>query len=270
MILIRSWVLGVCLIACVAASTSLAPGLLASFQTADAGDAALQKKLDGIRADLFSRPDRVNDAIRELKEILAVDARLGGGAPAAGHCLPDRGSPDLVGEAEGGAPAGAGAESRLRPARFYLAHIYLDLGRAQKAREELEAALAQTPGQPQFLSLLGEAERQLENPQRSIEVNRQALQADASFAQARYYLGLALLDLRTARRSHSGARTRSFSRARKSPMCISASAPRISTRADFDEAIAILDQGTHIDPARPDLRIQLARAYRLKGLLDKG
>jgi tetratricopeptide (TPR) repeat protein len=37
----------------------------------------------------------------------------------------------------------------------------------------------------------------------------------------------------------------------------------------LDEGLEILSQATHIDPARPDIRIQLARAYRLKGVLDQ-
>ena len=37
----------------------------------------------------------------------------------------------------------------------------------------------------------------------------------------------------------------------------------------IDEGLEILSQATHIDPARPDIRVQLARAYRLKGQLDK-
>ena len=49
------------------------------------------------------------------------------------------------------------------PAHLYLAHIYLDLGRAGRAREEMWAALVQVPGNPQFLALLGETERQLKS-----------------------------------------------------------------------------------------------------------
>src|SRR5258708_39215499 len=79
--------------------------------------------------------------------------------------------------------------------RFYLAHLYLNMGRAARAREELETGLEQVPGNPEFLALLGEAERQLKNPRRAVEVTRQALQADEAVAQARYYLGRALLDL---------------------------------------------------------------------------
>ena len=34
------------------------------------------------------------------------------------------------------------------PARYYLAHIYLDLGRNERAREELQAALSRRRGMP--------------------------------------------------------------------------------------------------------------------------
>ncbi len=37
----------------------------------------------------------------------------------------------------------------------------------------------------------------------------------------------------------------------------------------LDEGLETLSQATHLDPARPDIRIQLARGYRLKGQLDK-
>jgi len=33
------------------------------------------------------------------------------------------------------------------------------------------------------------------------------------------------------------------------------------------EALASLEQGSRIDPSRPEVRVQLARAYRLKGML---
>ena len=51
------------------------------------------------------------------------------------------------------------------------------------------------PGNAQFLTLLGEVERQLKNLNRSLDVLKQALAIDPSSAQAHYYLGLTLLDL---------------------------------------------------------------------------
>ena len=151
--------------------------------------------MNRIREGLFSGTGRVNEAIRELKEILALDPGSAEGHLLLGIAYRTQGSPELVGEAVAELRQALALNSSFVPARFYLAHIYLDLGRAERAREELEAARAQAPGNPQFLALLGEAERQLKNPRRSLELNRQALQIDESFAEARYYLGLALYDL---------------------------------------------------------------------------
>jgi tetratricopeptide (TPR) repeat protein len=57
------------------------------------------------------------------------------------------------------------------------------------------AALEKAPGNPQFLASLGDAERQLNNPQKAVELIRQALQIDPSAVESRYYLGLALFAL---------------------------------------------------------------------------
>ena len=120
-----------------------------------------------------------------------------------------------------------------RPASIWRNAISIWDGR-QRARRNWKPRSSRAPGNPQFLALLGEAERQLKNPRRAIELTRQALQADQSFAQARYYLGLALLDLGQrdeAIRSWSA----SFSRVRRSPTRISPglrvlSTPAVSTR----------------------------------------
>src|SRR5262249_47442450 len=80
--------------------------------------------------------------------------------------------------------------------RFYLARIYLDLGLPQKAKDQLEAALQTRPNVPHLLSLLGEANRKLGNPDLSIEQNKKALELDQSFFVAHYYLGLAYRDLK--------------------------------------------------------------------------
>ena len=61
--------------------------------------------------------------------------------------------------------------------------------------------------------LLAETERQLGHPERATELARQVLQRDESFAQARYYLALALLDLRKREEADRRAGTRrSFGR----------------------------------------------------------
>jgi tetratricopeptide (TPR) repeat protein len=261
----RFRVIIVCLLAGYVAGA--APASLTASQT-ETGKASIQERLNRIREALFSGTGRVNEAIEELKGILALDPGSAEGHLLLGIAYRSQGSPELMGEAVAELRQALALNASFVPARFYLAHIYLDLGRAGRAREELETALAQAPGNPQFLALLGEAERQLKNPRRSLELNRQALQIDESFAEARYYLGLALYDL--------GQRDEAINELER----VVQSGPKVVDAylslgtayleaGRFDKALDVLLQGTRIDPARPDIRIQMARAYRSKGLLAK-
>jgi tetratricopeptide (TPR) repeat protein len=229
---------------------------------------AIQERLDRVSADLFSRAEHVKDDVRELKEILAVDPRSAEAHTLLGIAYSTLGSRDLKGEAVAEFRQALERDPTLVQVRFYLAHVYLDLGRAARAREELETALVQVPGHPEFLALLGETERQLKNPSRAVEVTRQALQADPSFAQARYYLALALLDL--------GQRDEAV---KELEQVVQSGPPAIDPylalgNAYVDggratDAIETLTNGLRLAPARPEPHIALARAYRSKGQLDK-
>jgi tetratricopeptide (TPR) repeat protein len=226
----------------------------------------LAESLKRVTADLFSGKPRIDDDIRELKRILALDARSAEAHFLLGIAYRLSGSPDLLGEAVAELRQALSLNSAFIPARFYLASVYLDLGRAARAREELEAALVQHPGQPQFLALLGEAERQLRNPGRSVELNRQALDAKESFAQARYYLGLALRDLKRVDEA-----IRELEQVVQSgPVAADGYVGLGAAYLDAgrtDSALKVLGRAVEIDPSRPDTRVQLARAYRMKGLL---
>lgn len=228
----------------------------------------LQERLDRVKADLYSRTDRLDENVKELKQILALDPRSADAHMLLGIAYSTWGAKELKGEAIGEFRQALDLNPRLVQVRFFLAHLYLDLGRAARAREELDAALLQTPGNPEFLALLGEAERQSKNPRRAVEVTRQALQADPSFAPARYYLGLALLD--------AGQRDEGI---KELEQVLRAGAPiadaYLSLGAAYTEAgrtaeaIDTLTRGLRVDPARSQLHIALARAYRAKGRLDK-
>ena len=259
--------LSVLLLAGTVATTSMTPVRMTAAQ-AEPGKASVQERLKSVRADLFSRTDRVNDAIGELKEILTVDPGSAEGHMLLGMAYRMLGSSDLMGEAVAELRQALALSPDFVPARFYLAQIYLDLGRPARAREELEAALVTVPANPQFLALLGEAERHLGNPRRSLELNRQALKIDESFAQSRYYLGLALLDL--------GQRDEGIRELEQ----VVQSGPKVADAylglgsayleaGRLDRGVDVLRQGLSIAPSRPDIRIQLARAYRLKRLPDK-
>ena len=228
----------------------------------------IQERLDRVKADLYSRTDRLDENVKELKQILALDPRSADAHMLLGIAYSTWGSKELKGEAIGEFRQALDLNPRLVQVRFFLAHLYLDLGRAARAREELEAGLVQSPGNPEFLALLGEAERRAKNPRRAVEVTRQALQADPSFAPARYYLGLALLD--------AGERDEAI---KELEQVVRSGAPvadaYLSLGSAYNDAgrtadaIETLSQGLRVDPAKSELHIALARAYRAKGLLDK-
>jgi tetratricopeptide (TPR) repeat protein len=235
---------------------------------AAAPQATIQERIDRVRADLYSRTDRLGENVKELKQILALDPRSADAHMLLGIAYSTWGSRELKGEAIGEFRQALDLNPRLVEVRFYLARLYLDLGRPARAREELATALEQMPGHPEFLALLGEAERQLKNPRRAIDVTRQALQADSTFGPARYYLGLALLD--------AGQRDEGI---KELEQIVGAGAPvadaYLALGAAYTdagraaEAVDMLSRGLRVDPARPELHIALARAYRLMGHLEK-
>src|SRR5204862_7355045 len=101
---------------------------LRAVSQAGAAQASIQARLDRVRADLFSKPERVNDDIRELKDILALDPRSAEGHLLLGIAYRTLGSEDLMGEAVAELRQALELNPDFVPARFYLGHLYLDLG----------------------------------------------------------------------------------------------------------------------------------------------
>jgi len=244
------------------ASAAASPQAGGAAAQADAR-AELQARVRRVGADLFRSDPRADAAIRELKAILAIDPSLADAHMMLGVAYRSLGSPDMLGEAVAELRQALALDETLAAARLYLAFVYLDLGRVDRARDEMQAALEKTPGQPQFLAVLGEAERRLKNPAKAVELLRKAVPADPTFVQSRYYLGLALLDL--GKDAEGIAELEQVVKAGPG-----AAEPYLSLGTAYldagqtDNGLEILSQGTHVDGARPDLRIQLARGYRLK------
>jgi tetratricopeptide (TPR) repeat protein len=230
--------------------------------------APVEERLAAIRADLFSRTDRVAEDVRELKQILAIDPRSADAHELLGIAYRTLGTPGLIGESVAEFRQALDLDPDRVAARFFLARVYIDLGRPERAKEELETALTKSPGNPQFLALLGETERQLKNSGRAVDLIRQALAADASQPQTRYYLGLALFD--------SGQRDEAITELERvvqsGPGVVDPYLALGTAYIDVGrvtEALKALGEAAGIDPARPEPHIQLARAYRMKGLLEK-
>src|SRR5215471_21751895 len=245
----------------------LAAVLLPSMH-AFAQSTSIDERLTRVAADVFSRTDRADANIAELKSILAIDPRSAQAHMLLGIAYRTKGSSDLMGEAAGELRQAIDLDPSLIPARLYLSHLYLDLGRPERAREELQAALTRVPGQPQLQALLAECERQLGKPDTALDLTAQALKNDPSFAEARYYQGLALYDLK--RRDEAIEAFEQVLQAGGKRAEVYASLGNAYLEAGrFDAAIKNLTDGVYLEPSRADLLIQLARAYRLKGQLTQ-
>src|SRR5262252_2237966 len=116
--------------------------LLGGTAVGISGQASVQERLDRVRADLFSRAERVDEDVRELKQILAIDPRSAEGHALLGIAYRAQGSTEMLGESVAEFRQALDLNPGLVPVHFYLARVYLDLGRAPRAREELESALA--------------------------------------------------------------------------------------------------------------------------------
>ena len=234
----------------------------------NSSNAPVQERLNRVRADLFSATPHFTDDVAALKGVLADDPKSVEAHVLLGLAYRGLGTQEMLAEAIAELRQAIEIDPGLAPARFYLAHIYLDMGRPPRAKEELEAALEKAPGNPQFLASLGETERRLKNPRKAVEILRQALQADPSLLEGRYYLGLALFDLGQTTDAMKELEQVVNANAGK-PEAYLALGTVYNQAGRFDDAMKVLSQGTKLDPSRADLRIQLARAYRSKGLLER-
>jgi tetratricopeptide (TPR) repeat protein len=229
---------------------------------------AALEQLNRIGRDLLASPAQRESAVAELKKMLAADPGFAEAHLWLGVAYRLEGSPEMAAEALAELRQAIDLNPALLPARVYLAQAYSDLGRPERARDELTKALEQAPNTPQLLAMLGDVERRLKNPARAMELIEQALKADPSLAQARYYHALALLDLRRRDEAIKELEAVIQSGARVADVYLTLGDAYLDARR-YPDAAEILSQGTHVDPTRPDLRIHLARAYRLSGALDK-
>lgn len=227
------------------------------------------ERLARVERALFSGSADPRGAIQELQAILAVDPQSRDAHVLLGIAYRGLGTQEFIAEAVAEFRQALAIDPSQAPARLYLAYCYRDLGRLDRAREELETALGQAPGNPQVLALLGDTERQLRHPARALELERQALAADPTLLQARFYAGLALRDL--DRRDEGIRELEQVIRAGvPEPDAYLALGTAYIDARRVREAIDVLTRATEIDPSRPDLRIQLARALRTSGALAEG
>lgn len=213
-------------------------------------------------AERIQRGD-AEGAIRELKAALAEDPKNAAGHLLLGQAYLLQHSIGTVAEAKAELQQALDLDSSLIWARFYLAKVYIDLGLSEKARDQLQRGLDVRPDVPHFLSLLGEVERKLGNPERSIELNRQALARDASMSPAHYYIALAYLDLK-----QDDLAVRELNTALASPYVAPEMYVTLATvylrRGDAADAESLCRKALAMDPERAETRVTLARALNAR------
>jgi tetratricopeptide (TPR) repeat protein len=229
--------------------------------------ASTADRLARVRADLFGAAARLDEDIRELTAILGTDPRSAEAHLLLAIAYRVQGRPEMVAEAKAELQQALDLNPDLLPARLMLSQIYFDLGRTEKARDELQAGLVRAPGHPQFVTLLGEVSRRLGDARRAAELQRQVLKGDPSAAQARYYLALALIDLK--QRDEAIRELEQLARVMPVPDVLLTLGVAYLDAGRKEEAVAALTLGVKIAPTASDIRIELARACRLSGLLDQ-
>jgi len=211
---------------------------------------------------------RPEQTIREVKRVLAADPRSAPAHMLLGLAYVALGSTDRIADAKAELQQALDLDPELLWARFYLARLYFDQGLSEKAQEQLERGLKQSPGLPHFLSLLGEVRRELGDPGASVELNRRALDAGNTMTPAHYFLGLAYLDLKQEQ-----AAMAEFEKAIQSPLVTpetyNALASLYIKRQRFAAAEELCRKAIALDRSRPDAYLNLARVYNGQNASDK-
>ncbi|MDE3196992.1 MAG: tetratricopeptide repeat protein [Acidobacteriota bacterium] len=209
---------------------------------------------------------KTEQAIRECKSVLAADPRSAPAHMLLGMAYLAKGS--MVAQAKAELQQSLDLDPDLLWARFYLARLYLDQGLTEKAQEQLERGLKQSPGLPAFLSLLGEVRRKLGDPGASLELNRKALEADPTMIPAHYLLALAYLDLKQEQ-----AAIAEFEKVIHSPYVTpemyNALASLYIRKQQFAEAEDLCRKAIALDRSQPDAYLNLARVYNARHESDK-
>jgi tetratricopeptide (TPR) repeat protein len=211
---------------------------------------------------------KVEQAIRECKVVLAADPRSAPAHMLLGLAYIAKGSVDMVADAKAELQQTLDIDPELVWARFYLARLYLEQGLSEKAQEQLEIGLKQSPGLPQLLSLLGEVRRKLGDPGASLELNRKALEADATLTPAHYFLALAYLDLKQEEPAIAEFE-KVIHTPYVTPEMYNALASLYIRKKQFAEAEDLCRKAIALNPSRPDAYLNLARVYNAQHASDK-
>ncbi len=233
-------------------------------QTDGTGDTQAHLRLGN---DYLQR-GQVEQAILELRKAVALDPQSAAGHMLLGQAYLAQRSISMIAEAKAELQQALDIDPGLIWARFYLAKVQIDLGRYDRAKAELERGLETRPNVPHFLSLLGEVNRKLGNPEASIRLNGQALDADPAMTPAWYYMALAYMDLKKQDEA-----IQALEKSLKSPYV----APEMyltlgslyAQKKRYDEGAELCRKAIALDPSRPEGHLNLAQLYNIKEESDQ-
>jgi tetratricopeptide (TPR) repeat protein len=207
-------------------------------------------------------------AVHACEGALALDPQSAPAHMLLGRAYLAQRSVTKMGEAKAELQEALALDPHLLWARFYLAKAYIDLGKYDKAKEELERGLTDRPGVPMFLALLGEVERKRKHPETSLALNRKALAADPSLTPAHYHLALAHMDLHQNDDAVKELETSLRSQYVAPEMYLTLGS-LYTRRQRYAEAEELCKKAIALDPSRPEGYLHLAQLYNVQNLSEK-
>jgi tetratricopeptide (TPR) repeat protein len=211
---------------------------------------------------------KADQTISECKGVLANNPRSAPAHMLLAMAYIAKGSVAMVADAKAEFHQALDIDPELLWARFYLARLYVDQGLSEKAQEQLEIGLKQSPGLPHYLSLLGEVRRKLGDPGASLELNRKALEADPTMTPVHYFLALAYIDLKQDQPAMA-----EFEKIIHTPYVTAEMYNSLASlyirNKQYAEAEDACRKAIALAPSRPDAYLNLARVYNTQHSSDK-
>ena len=212
--------------------------------------------------------NQAQQAVNECKQAVGLDGHSGAAHLLLGQAYLAMRSASMIAEAKAELQQALDLDPDLVWARFYLAKVYLDTGRADKAKGELEQALKTRPGVAFFLSLMGEAERKLGNPEGALPWHRKALAADPKMNTAHYYAALAYMDLKKEDEAIAELEA-SIQSPFVAPELYLTLGSLYTQRKRYREAEDLCRKAIALDPAHSESYLNLAQLFNAQGLGSK-
>ena len=208
------------------------------------------------------------EALKSCKAAVAADGRSAAAHMLLGQAYLALGNAAFVAEAKAELQQALDIDPSLVWARFYLARVYLDVGRPDKAKAELSDALAARPNTAHFLSLMGEAERKDGHPEAALEWHRKAMSADPKLNTAHYFAGLAYMDLKQHREAVEELE-KSIDSPYVSPELYLTLGSLYALDHRYREAEQLCRKAIALDPSRPESYLNLGQLFNAQHQSDK-